>query len=610
MSTADTSSKGAAPPRRFGRFELRQPVGKSLASNTWLAFDPQAQAEVLLCVPRAQPATPTAREEWTQDVLKASRLRHPHLAEVLDLGVIDGWPFAAYERKGSVTLGERLQPGQGQVGVLDQVRWVNELLEGLAYAHDAGVSHRDLSLHNVLLDGQGHVRLAGLGVGLATSTSGDAGGAVARHEHRSAAERDVLMVGLLMYRLLAGVPALDDGDLGHAASRVGLEIVRLPWTTPQPVEETLRAIVNRAVDRQQRQRYLNARTLLSALQGWVKTHSQESAGPLALFLDRIEAVGHLPSRSADLGGLLKVLVNDHLRIDDVVDQLVRDPALCWELLRVVNQQRRRMGSEEITNSPGRAMTLLGEQGLRKVAASLRTWPGVLGASASLQGQAASDQAVTSLELELKRACIAAITARWLRPFNIGDEDAMMAAMSQRLGHLLIQYHYPEEHAQIARLMASVPPTEPGGRPTPGMSLEAATGAVLGIHPDELTGEVLRHWGFAESLVQAARPLGPQQSPHRPDSPDDWLRLTACLANELVGLVDMHAAIRGRALTQIVSRFARPSLTTQQEMLEALARGLRAVDRNLFRQVFPPKAPAEPAPGAAPAGSRATASRSH
>ena len=65
-------------------------------------------------------------------------------------------------------------------------------------------------------------------------------------ERRQAAERDVLMIGLLMYRVLASNPALDEPDLGSAAKRVGLEIVRLPWTTPHPVPETLRAIVNRA----------------------------------------------------------------------------------------------------------------------------------------------------------------------------------------------------------------------------------------------------------------------------------------------------------------------------------------------------------------------------
>mgnify|MGYP006179078539 CR=1 FL=1 len=42
-------------PRLFGRFELRQMLGRSLASSTWLAWDPRLQQEVSLCVPRAKP---------------------------------------------------------------------------------------------------------------------------------------------------------------------------------------------------------------------------------------------------------------------------------------------------------------------------------------------------------------------------------------------------------------------------------------------------------------------------------------------------------------------------------------------------------------------------
>jgi len=64
----------AVPARRFGRFELRSLVGKSLASNTWLAFDARLQAEVLLCVPRVQPVGAAERERWTQDVQLASKL--------------------------------------------------------------------------------------------------------------------------------------------------------------------------------------------------------------------------------------------------------------------------------------------------------------------------------------------------------------------------------------------------------------------------------------------------------------------------------------------------------------------------------------------------------
>ena len=593
MDSADVMPASASPARRFGRFELRQLLSKSSVSYAWLAMDTGSQTEVLLCVPRAQPKSEQDKDAWSQEVLLASRLKHPRLAQVLDIGIHEGWPYAVYERAGAISLHERMQPSHPVPTVMEVVNWAIEVLEALAYAHEAGAAHKDLELANVLLDGAGHVRLAGLAVGLALPRPGGLGakaptspGTGSRQEQRVAAERDVLMAGLLLHRLLAGHPALDDPDLASASLRVGPEIVRLPWNTPQPVAETLRSIVNRATDRQPRQRYLNARTLISALQGWIKANSQESSGPLALIMDRLESVGHLPSRSKDMGGILKVFTREELRVDDMVSQIVLDPALAWELLRAVNTARYQMGgNEDPSCSLGRAIVLLGQQGLRKVCGTLRTWPGVLQASSSLQGAEAGDAAVNVLETELKLACVAGLAARWLRPFNIGDEEAMMAAMSQRLGRLLILYHFPEESAQITRLTLPGPATEPEGKPVPGMTLEAATGAVLGVNPDELTAAVLRYWGFPEHFIQAARPLSVNVSPRRPEGPNDWLRLTASLANELCELIEQPSVRQNLLLTKLMSRYARPALTSQKEMLEALQRAVRGVDAGMFRRTF-------------------------
>lgn len=594
MDSADVMPPSASPARRFGRFELRQLLGKSAVSYTWAALDTASQAEVLLCVPRAQPKSEQEKDGWSQEVLAASRLKHPRLAQVLDIGIHEGWPYAAYERGGALSLHERMQPSHPVPTVLEIVNWTIELLEALAYAHEAGAAHKDIELANVLLDGAGHIHVAGLSVGLALSRPGisaasalpTVAGTGSRQDQRVAAERDVLMAGLLLHRLLCGHPALDDPDFSSASIRVGPEIVRLPWNTPQPVAETLRAIVNRATDRQYRQRYLNARTLISALQGWVKANSQESAGPLALIMDRLESVGHLPSRSKDMSGILKVFTREELRVDDMVNQIVLDPALSWELLRAVNTARYQMGgNEDPSCSVSRAIVLLGQQGLRKVCGTLRTWPGVLQASGSLQGADAGEAAVSALETELKTACVAAIAARWLRPFNIGDEEAMLAAMSQRLGRLLILYHFPEESAQITRLTLPGPPTEQEGKPTPGMTVEAATGAVLGVNPDDLTAAVLRYWGFPEHFIQAARPLSVNVSPRRPEGPSDWLRLTASLSNELCELLEQPAARQNLLLTKLMSRYARPALTSQKEMVEALQRAVRIVDAGMYRRTF-------------------------
>ena len=78
-------------------------------SYVWVAHDTGNQADVLLCVPRAQPKTDAERDAWSQEVLLASRLKHPRLAQVLDDGL-------AADR-------QRLERHQGRTGVDGITAW-------------------------------------------------------------------------------------------------------------------------------------------------------------------------------------------------------------------------------------------------------------------------------------------------------------------------------------------------------------------------------------------------------------------------------------------------------------------------------------------------------
>ena len=567
-----------AAPRLFGRFELRQMLGRSLASSTWLAWDPRLQQEVSLCVPRVQPAHDREREEWTQDVLASARLKHPRLCETMEVGSHDGWPFVSCVRDGGQTLVERLQsnppPNPQEVA-----NWMTDVLEGLAYAHDGGSAHFDVGLHTVLIDKTGHAQLFGLAVGLEALQPGQAARAVrGRQAVRQQAERDVLMAGLLLHRLLANQAPLDDTDLGSAASRVGREIVRLPWTTPHPVPETLRAIVNRATDRQQRQRYLNARTLLSALQGWITTQSEESGGPLSLLLDRLNSVGTLPGRPGTERALLASLSAESLRVDDFVDVVVKNPALVWEMLRTVNTASYRSpGSDDGVTTLSRAVLLLGQAGIRKVAASVRPWPGVLAAQSALSAEA-GQVSVEALEEELRRACLAGAIARLMAPFSISDEEASLAAMSQRLGWLLMRYHFPEEAAQMHRLMQPSPPSESGDAPTPGMSAEAAASAVLGVELGTLAVAVLRHWGMHDRIVQASQPYTLNKPVRTPVGPEATLRTVASLANEIVEAQTLESQKAHAAMHQAYVRYARALALVPKECEQTWEQALRLIDR--------------------------------
>jgi non-specific serine/threonine protein kinase len=60
------------------------------------------------------------------------------------MGVHQRLPFVVYARSNGPTLAERLDP-RGQV-TTDVGRWAGQVLEGLAFAHDTGLAHRDLQL--------------------------------------------------------------------------------------------------------------------------------------------------------------------------------------------------------------------------------------------------------------------------------------------------------------------------------------------------------------------------------------------------------------------------------------------------------------------------------
>ena len=571
---------------RLGRFELRHLLGKSARSMTWVSFDSRLDAEVLLSLPRSAPPT-AAIKSWLDAVQGAARLNHPRLLNPVEIGVEDGWPFALYDLRDLTPLSEQLASGAPTPWTV--AGWGCDLLEGLAYAHEAGVTHLDIGLHHVVLDAQGRATLLGLAVGMFVTyphASAAAAQAVGGHHgatadaaqlrsQRDASERDLLTFGLLLHRLLAGHPALDDPDLAQAAGRVGREIVRLPWTTPHTVADTLRAIVNRATDRQPRQRYLSARTLLRALHGWLEVNAQDSAGPLALLLDRLNSVGALPGREGLSARVSKLARMEGQRVNEMVDLIVQDPALVCELLRMINAVQFHGHGEGPVSSVRRAVFLVGMHGVYSAAQGLRPWPGAL-----LGG--GRGEAAVLLERALRRACVAGLVADALCPPGTDSYEALSAGMLQNLGRLLVLYHFPEEAAQIARLTLPAPPEVPGMAETPGMSESAATSAVLGIEFEALGLAVAKHWGLDEELVQALRPLNLQSPVRKPDDRGDVLRAVASAANEALDAIEQPAAKQAHALSHVVQRYARAIDINLKEVQEALQSARKAIDEGSLK----------------------------
>ena len=569
-----TAAVSAYPTRVFGRFELRRLLGKSSGTMTWLAFDPQSGAEVMLNLPRVQPVDDAALDQWQHGVRLASRLDHPRIAPAAEIGVQDHWPFIAVDRSGGATLGEWLAEHPPPTPA-ESVGWLCDLLRGLAFAHEAGAVHLDLQPHTLVIGERGGLRVmafgcAGSGPGIARPRSNARTMALDTGElqaQRALAVRDLLACGLILHRLLAGEWPLEQPDVALVVARLaplGRELARLPWTTPMPVPEALREIANRATSSQERLRYQSARTFLGALSGWLDAHLQSGSGPIERLLDRLGSVGHLPALPGLAARVARLTGAESQRTDEIADEVLDDMALSFELLRTLNSAKVQ-GTQVQGNGPvltlRRIISLIGVDGVRLAANALRAWPGPL-----------SEPQAEALRITLDRVRLAAHAAQALRPKGYDAQVVYLITTLQNLGRLMLRYHFADEALQIEQLMRPSPAAneDAGEVEQPGLSEEAAAFAVLGVDIDSLGTAVARHWGLSAEVMHMARRLPADAPVRRPDSDAEALRLTASAANDAVDAIVRQAGPRARnAMLQVGRRYARALGLGPRDLSEAL-----------------------------------------
>ena len=574
-TTAHAAAADAVATRQFGPFMLLALVGKSRRSMAWRVRDSRGagrQPESLLVLPRAQPGDAQAALRWEQAVRRASRLQHPAIAAPLEIGAWQRWPYLLYEAGGWQTLVERMR--QQALGPVEAAGVLSQALHGLAFAHEGGVAHGDLQAWMVLIGERGSTRVMGFEAGLpaAAEAQGAPPAAAPRssidalqlHEQRAAAVGDVLCAGLLLHQLLVGRPALGEPDLPAAAALlppVGRQLVRLPWHTPLPVPEALRAIANRATDRQSRQRYRSARTLGRALEGWMQSEGP-GAGPLSLLLDRLHSAGTLPAAPDRAVRLARLAAMDRERTNELAQVVLQDLGLAFELLRAANSAQVR-AVQPSGNGPvltvRRALALLGLEGLRRASLGLRPWPGPL-----------SDEDARVLQQQIATAQRAGRVAQVLRPAGYEAEVVFLIALLQNLGRLTAAYHFPDELQQIRRLMRPATPEHPGDAEEAGMSEQGASYAVLGADIEAIGAAVARHWGLDETVLHLIRRLPSATPPRTADSDEDLLRALASCGNEVVDALALPQPRRGAALRRVAQRYGRVLHISLRDLQDAVS----------------------------------------
>ncbi len=135
---------------RLGPYEIVAPLGAGGMGEVYRARDTRLNRDVAIKVlPAHLAGDPKLRQRFDSEARAVSRLNHPHIVTIHDIGSEQGTDFIVMEYVSGATLAASL-PAKG-LGMEAAVRLARQIAEAFAAAHAAGITHRDLKPANVMI---------------------------------------------------------------------------------------------------------------------------------------------------------------------------------------------------------------------------------------------------------------------------------------------------------------------------------------------------------------------------------------------------------------------------------------------------------------------------
>ena len=259
-----------------GRYRVQSRLGSGGMAEVWSAEDSQLGRRVALKLLASRfAADPGFRERFRREAAAAAAMQHPNIVSIYDRGEWDGTSYIAMELVNGPTLKQLIQQ-RGPAGPGAATDIAIEILKALRYAHKRGIVHRDIKPQNVLMDEEGHAKVADFGIAHAgASDMTDEGAMLGTVQYVSPEQAqgkpvsprsDLYSVGVVLYELLTGQVPFE----GEAPVSIALKQVSEPPVPPSQLEPSvppaLEAVVMRALEKDPDHRFQDADEFIAALE--------------------------------------------------------------------------------------------------------------------------------------------------------------------------------------------------------------------------------------------------------------------------------------------------------------------------------------------------------
>lgn len=319
MPGRSAASGGGPIPQEIGGYKILKELGRGAMGAVYLAKQVSLDRDVALKVIQAQWANdPTFVARFTREAYAAAQLNHHNMIQIYDLGAAGDVNYFSMEYVRGQTLSELIE----KAGKLDPdvaIGYVLQAARGLEFAHNHGMVHRDVKPANLMVNENGIVKVADLGlvktpqmdapeagpVGARGGSGPEAGSAkktlaaatadvtmanvamgtpayMAPEQAENAAgvdhRADIYSLGCTLYVLLTGRPPFEGASALEVITKHRSEPVVRPDVLVKRIPKELADITLKMVAKRPEERYANLREVVRDLEHYLGI---SAAGPFS-----------------------------------------------------------------------------------------------------------------------------------------------------------------------------------------------------------------------------------------------------------------------------------------------------------------------------------------
>ncbi|MBN9118273.1 MAG: serine/threonine protein kinase [Planctomycetes bacterium] len=320
--SAEVEEVPLAPRTEVRGYAIEQEIGRGGMGTVYLARQLSLDRPVALKVmSKRWVCDPVFVARFTREAFAAAQLSHPNIVQIHDIGETDGARFFSMEYVRGKSLADVVKQ-QGKLDPETAVGYVLQAARGLKHAHDRGMIHRDVKPDNLLLDDQGLIKVADLGLvktptaaraddqltdPSASSRSGllslppDMTGArialgtpayMSPEQCRDAAtvdhRADIYSLGCTLYVLVTGRPPFDGTTAVELMSKHAYDPLVPPEQIVSRVPKEVSAVIQRMMAKDPNDRFQDAGDVVRTLEAWLGVHHTGTFSPQEEQIAKIE----------------------------------------------------------------------------------------------------------------------------------------------------------------------------------------------------------------------------------------------------------------------------------------------------------------------------------